>query len=112
MLRDYSRRPIPIFAQVNLVFSQQGKKVTAPGRIKDHLVSHVVLPLGLMVPGPGVCPREVGMGAVGTVKLVRAERVPSQCGVGTLLVEPSLNGLEVEIEHTLVQVWESVISGH
>ena len=30
MLRDYSRRPIPVFAEVNLEFSYQGQRVTVP----------------------------------------------------------------------------------
>ena len=41
----------------------------------------MVLPLGLMVPGPSVETKEVGQGEVGTVRLIKSERVPSCCGV-------------------------------
>lgn len=71
------------------------------------LGTNVVLPLGLMVLGPGVETREVS-GEVGCVKLIRAEWVPGRCGVvvvaivegcsGTVMVEPLLCGPGVEIE--------------
>lgn len=90
MLQDYGRRPIPVFAEVNLEFSYQGQKVTVPVYLRlDQgpagepclLGTNVVLPLGLMVPGLGVQARELGVAEVSVVRLIRAERVPSQCGV-------------------------------
>ena len=53
------------------------------------LGTNVVLPLGLMVPGPSVETKEVGQGEVGTVRLIKSERVPSCCGV---VVEAEIQG--------------------
>ena len=118
MLRDYSRRPIPVFAEVNLEFSYQGQRVTVPVYLHSDqgpagepclLGTNVVLPLGLMVPGLGVQARELG---VGVVRLIRAERVSSRCGVvvealvegceGPVMVEPLqsvLGSCGLEMEH-------------
>ena len=89
-LRDYSRRLIPIFAVVDLEFEWQGNRLTAPVYLKSDqgpkgepclLGTNVVIPLGLMVPGPGVRPQEVGAGDAGTVRLVSAQR-GVWCGSG------------------------------
>ena len=45
------------------------------------LGTNVVLPLGLMVPGPSVETKEVGQGEVGTVRLIKSERVPVVVGL-------------------------------
>ena len=67
ILRDYSQRPIPISAEVELVIDWKGKQVTAPVYIRSDiglqgelflLGTNVVIPLGLMVPGNGVVPHE------------------------------------------------------
>ena len=52
----------------------------------------------LLVPRPSVETKEVGQGEVGTVRLIKSERVPSCCGVvveaeiqgckGSVIVEP------------------------
>ena len=85
MLREYSRRPILVFAEVNLEFSYQGQRVTVPVYLRSDqglagepclLGTNVVLLLGLMVPGLGVQARELGVAEVGVVRLIRAERVP------------------------------------
>ena len=39
----------------------------------------MVLPLELMIPGPGVQTPEVGVGEVGSVQLISVEKVPSHC---------------------------------
>ena len=89
-LRDYSRRPIPIFAVVDLELCVQGRSVTVPvylrndlGRVSEPclLSTNVVILLGLMVPGPGVHVGSSVMGQGGVVRLVKAERIPSHCGV-------------------------------
>ena len=60
-LRDYSRRPIPIFAVVELEFEWQGNKMSAPVYLKSEqgsgmvsepclLGTNVVIPLELMIP--------------------------------------------------------------
>ena len=63
ILRDYSQRPIPISAEVEIVIDWKGKQVTAPVYIRSDiglqgepflLGTNVVIPLGLMVPGNGV----------------------------------------------------------
>jgi len=67
ILRDYSQRPIPISAEVEIVIDWKGKQVTAPVYIRSDiglqrepflLGTNVVIPLGLMVPGNGVMPCE------------------------------------------------------
>ena len=79
------------------------------GPASEPLGTSVVLPLGLMVP-------ELGVAEVGVVRLIRAERVPSRCGVvvealvegceGPVMVEPLqsvLGSCGLEIEHMLVE---------
>ena len=118
-LKDYSRRPIPIFAVVELEFEWQGNKMSAPVYLKSEqgsgmvsepclLGTNVVILLELMIPGPGVTVREPGVGQTGMVRLVRADRVPSRCGVlveavvevcsGDVFVSslPGGHGIEVE----------------
>ena len=123
-LRDYSRRPIPIFAVVDLEFEWQGNQFTAPVYLKSDqgpkgepclLGTNVVIPLGLMVPGPGVRPQEVGAGdTASTVRLVSAQRVPSRCGVvvdaiiegcckGPVMVEPAVGSSGIELECMVVE---------
>ena len=122
-LRDYSRRPIPIFAVVDLEFEWQGNQLTAPVYLKSDqgpkgepclLGTNVVIPLGLMVPGPGVRPQKVGAGDTGTVRLVSAQRVPSRCGVvvdaiiegcckGPVMVEPVVGSSGIELECMVVE---------
>ena len=121
-LRDYSRRPIPIFAVVDLEFCLQGRSVTVPVYLRSDqgpvsepclLGTNVVIPLGLMVPGPGVHVRSSVMCQGGVVRLVKAERIPSHCGVcveavvegcdGTVLVEPKLVCAGLEFESMLVE---------
>ena len=103
-LRDYSRRPIPIFAKVDLEFSYQDKQIITAVYLRSDqgtagepclLGTNVVIPLGLMVPGPGVATKELGLTQVGTVRLVRAERIPSQCGV--------VMDAQLTLEHMLVE---------
>ena len=125
MLQDHSRRPIPVFAEVNLEFSHQGQRVTVPVYLRSDqgpagesclLGTNVVLPLGLMVPGVGVQARELGVAEVGVVRLIRAERVPSQCGAvvealvkdyeGPVMVkhlQSVLGSCGLEMEHMLVE---------
>ena len=81
-----------------------------------------MMPLGLMVPGPGVEPRSGGKSSQGVqgaaVRLIRAERIPSCCGVvveakvergfggGMVLVEPDselVRSTELQIEDGLVE---------
>ena len=67
VLRDYSQHPIPIGAKVELEVEWQVNRVTAPVYLwSDSIVrgeplllgTNVVISLGLMIPGPGVKPRE------------------------------------------------------
>ena len=69
-LRDYSRRPIPIFAKVDLEFSYQDKQIITAVYLRSDqgtagepclLGTNVVIPLGLMVPGPGVATKELAL---------------------------------------------------
>ena len=75
------------------------------GPAGEPLGTNVVLPLGLMVP-------ELGVAEVDVVRLIRAERVPSRCGVvvealvegceGPVMVEPLqsvLGSCRLEMEH-------------
>ena len=64
-LQDYSQRPIPIGACVDLELEWQGKSVTTTVYLRSDLGAqdepyllgtNVVIPLGLMVPGGGVEP--------------------------------------------------------
>ena len=57
MLRDYSRRPIPIGARVNVTFEWQGRSVEATVYLRSDIGTNVVIPLGMMTPAPGVEPR-------------------------------------------------------
>ena len=148
VLRDYSQRPIPIGAKVELEVEWQGNRVTAPIYLRsDSIVrgeplllgTNVVIPLGLMVPGPGVKPREaVPSQSTGqeepdlvteeqplTVHLVCAERVPARADVGVdavvrgmgscpgpLLFEPSCETTTkclLDLEDTVVH---PDLSGH
>jgi len=88
ILRDYSQRPIPIGARVDLSITWQGKTVTTPVYLRSDLGmtgepcllgTNVVIPLGMMVPAPGVQPRDVPPKAEGVVQLLQPHRVPSQC---------------------------------
>ena len=89
-LYDYSRRLIPIGAEVDLTFSWQGKTVKAPVYIRSDvgrggepclLGTNVVIPLGLMTPAPGVEPRgpeDVECpGQSARIQLVQGVRVPA-----------------------------------
>ena len=77
------------------------------------LGNNVVIPLGLMVTGPGVHVRSSVIGQGGVVMLVKAEHVPSHCGVcveaiikgcdGTVLVESKLGCTGLELESMLVE---------
>lgn len=62
-LRDYSQRPIPVGAQVELEVDWNGEMVLAPVYLRSDqgtqgepclLGTNVIIPLGLMVPGTGV----------------------------------------------------------
>ena len=106
-LKDYSRRPIPISAVVELEFEWQDNKMSAPVYLKSEqgsgitmvsepclLGTNVVIPLELMIPGPGVTVREPGVGQTGMVRLVRADQVPSRCGG---LVEAVVEGCSGDV---------------
>ena len=121
-LRDYSRRRIPIFAKVDLEFHYQDKHIITAVYLRSDqgtasepclLGTNVVIPLGLMVPGPGVATKELGLTQVGTVWMMRAERIPGVVmdaqieGIqGTAIVEPLQSVLEeagLTLEHMLVE---------
>ena len=73
--------------------------------------------LGLITPGLGVETNDSGgMSHVGVVRSLKAERIPSHCGVvmpatvegykGTMMVEPSggtLSSFGIDLEHMVVQ---------
>ena len=107
-LRDYSQRPIPIGAQVELKFEWKGSRVTAPVYLRSNqgtigepclLGTNVVMPLGLMIPGPGVSTHTGPLGDVeksypseiseASVRLISSCRVPAQTSV---VVEAELQG--------------------
>ena len=107
-LRDYSQRPIPIGAQVELEFEWKGSRVTAPVYLRSNqgtigepclLGTNVVMPLGLMIPGPGVSTHTGPLGDVeksypsgiseASVRLISSCRVPAQTSV---VVEAELQG--------------------
>ena len=77
------------------------------------LGTNVVIPLWLIVPGPGVHVRSSVMSQGGVVRLVKAELIPSHCGVcvvaivegwyGTVLVELKLGCAGLELESMLVE---------
>ncbi len=120
VLRDYSRRPIPIGAKVELTFEWQGKSVTSSVYLRSEggtegetclLGTNVIVPLGLMVPGQGVEPRtgEVppGGSTTATIRLVQAKRVPGRTATlvqartdspfgqgGSVVFEPSSEWLD------------------
>ena len=86
---DYSQRPIPIGACVDLELEWQGKSVTTTVYLRYDLGAqdepyllgtNVVIPLGLMVPGVGVepCGGDLSLKGVANpvVQLVQARRVP------------------------------------
>ena len=94
VLRDYSQRPIPIGACVELTFEWGGKSVTSTVFLRSDLGvggepcllgTNVVILLGLMVPGPGVEPR--GGDRSPTVCFVQPKRVP---GGGAVIVKAKL----------------------
>ena len=89
VLRDYSQRPVPIGACVDLELKWQGKSVTTTVYLRSDLGAqgepfllgmNVVIPLGLMVPGVGVEPRGGDSSVTGmanlVLQLVQARRVP------------------------------------
>ena len=99
-LRDYSQCPIPIGAQVELEFEWNGSSVTAPVYLRSDLGTrgepcllgtNVVMPLGLMIPGPGVSTHNGLREDVGTsqpskisdvsVRLISSCRVPGRTSV-------------------------------
>jgi hypothetical protein len=122
-LKDYSRRPIPIFAEVDLEISHQGKKTTATVYLRSDqgtggesclLGTNVLVDLGLVFPGLGVETSGEGVRDGGIVRLIKAERVPSRCGVvveamvegrngAMLMVEPVQDESGLELEPMLVQ---------
>lgn len=86
VLRDYSQRPIPIGAKVNVTFEWQGRFVEATVYLRSDLGgggepcllgTNVVIPLDLMTPAPGVEPRggDVCLKEP-MVQLIQAKRVP------------------------------------
>ena len=88
VLHDYSQRPIPIGACVEMTFEWGGKSVTSTVFLRSDLGvggepcllgTNVVIPLGLMVPGPGVEPR--GGDRSPTVCFVQPKRVPGGAAV-------------------------------
>ena len=94
VLRDYSQRPIPIGACVELTFEWGGKSVTSTVFLRSDLGvggepcllgTNVVIPLGLMVPGPGVEPR--GGDRSPTVCFIQPKRVP---GGGAVIIKAKL----------------------
>ena len=119
VLRDYSQRPVPIGACVDLEFEWQGKSVTTTVYLRSDLGTqgepcllgtNVVIPLGLMVPGVGVEPRGGDSTVEGrtnpVVQLVQAKRVPgcsamflkarmdTELSGGAVVFEPSRSWLE------------------
>ena len=95
-LRDYSQRPIPVGAKVDLEVEFNGKKMTATVYLRGSgstesesllLGTNVVIPVGLMSPAKGVSSRG---GATAKVRLVQAKRVPGGKGA---IVEAQVDGL-------------------
>ena len=88
VLHDYSQRPIPIGACVEMTFEWGGKSVMSTVFLRSDfgvggepclLGINVVIPLGLMVPDPGVEPR--GGDCSSTVCFVQPKRVPGGAAV-------------------------------
>ena len=88
VLRDYSQRPIPSRACVEMLFEWEGKLVTSTVFLRSDLgvrgepcllCMNVVIPLGLMVPGPGVESREGDRSP--SVCFVQPKRVPTGAAV-------------------------------
>ena len=120
VLRDYSQRPVPIGACVDLELEWQGKSVTTTVYLRSDLGiqeepcllgTNVVIPLGLMVPGVGIEPHGGDSMVKGMtspmVQLVQAKRVPGCSAIflkarmdteillgGAVVFEPSRNWLE------------------
>ncbi len=112
------QRPTPIFADVDLEFTHK-KKPNVPVYLqtRDKVVSlcvvgtNVLVSLGLVFPGVGVVCKGPDRNQYGRVKLVRAERVPSESGLAvhaqvecgevrkrSVLVDPRKEKLCVEVE--------------
>ena len=90
-LYDYSQKPIPVGATVELTFKWKEQEVTTQVYIRAQgnkgepclLGTNVVIPLGLMKPDPDLEEQEVGQNSstTHTVKQVRVVRIPGYCAV-------------------------------
>ena len=123
-LRDYSRRQIPIFAEVDMEISHQGRKTSATVYLRSDqatgesslLGTNVLVDLGWMFPGLGVKTCEERVSDGGGVRLINAERIPSRGGMvvearfdrplkGEMMVEPFQKPLhKLDIESMLVKL--------
>ena len=90
-LYDYSQKPIPVGATVELTFKWKEQEVTTQVYIRAEgnkgepclLGTNVVIPLGLMKPDPDLEEQEVGQNSstTHTVNLVSVARIPGYCAV-------------------------------
>ena len=93
-LKDYSQRAMPIGACVELPITWNGQTATIPVYLRSELGvdgepcllgTNIVVPMGMMVPGPGVQPRTAGVDLLrsselkAAVQLVQAQCLPSHC---------------------------------
>ena len=110
VLRTYSRNQIAISGQVDLEFTWREKTIASPVYLRADkedgepllLGTNVIVPLGLIQPAPGVEARvsKAKSSGGGTVRLVRAERIPRESG---MLVKAQLEGVQGKVGPVVVE---------
>ena len=109
VLRNYSRNQITISGRVDLEFTWRGKNVKSPVYVRSDkqegepllLGTNVIVPLGLMEPSRGG-------GDMGTVRLVKTEKIPGRSGV---MVQAVVSGGGCEGQRALVVEPEKELCG-
>ena len=110
VLRTYSRNQIAISGQVDLEFTWKEKTIASPVYLRADkedgepllLGTNIIFPLGLIQPAPGVEARvsKAKSGGGGTVRLVKAERIPQESG---MLVKAQLEGVQGKVGPVVVE---------